>query len=996
VACSWTITESERERGRAGKSLGADSSTKTEACQTKMALNIDSLYEPYSCPPLTDVDYRTASRGGSRRPSRKGSLSPMAPSPVPSQGENEEQQEEKISILDPRRFTPTLHANLVSEILSLRREVESKNSLVLNLEENIAAVKDENSKLQENVSASLKENKSLKRQMDTLEGGTYSAIEDIAKEKDKATEALAELRHRLEASQKKARSHEEDSQRVHAIWERDRDRWEAEKRILERKVHVVEGRLKTVLSEVVATQNSGQPRTSIEGTNRPWSRDRPSSRTSGTRSAASRHRDSFNDANDGKAIRFSNGNAVPGGKTLADELDFDEDSDPDSEGGYMSPEALPEEANFRPRPYSVQSHRQSVKARKLLGLNTDGDEESENGRDTSLSMYAPMPESLEANEKLEAKQRMLAYVDSATQFSPPPSPDLAAQRLSTIDEIDNDSILDDAGTKQTNSSDNELSDLQFPRGGKHIVMVSSACQTVEPPLSPPETPIQTRALDCECDLTKADMVTVSTQTLEEDLGSFGRRYTSPTTDVPVIAIHPVVSDSPRSSIVLPPNSKNASTQAKILGEVRSIAIQTESIRIDERLEKLPPHLYPSIIYPVSPSPSPTPEAQEKDVKKSQSVALRASLQVPRPSSSLKERRKSALSQNSVDRDVSDDDMESLISEDSFLQREPIRKTLSKVQNSWQLVASPTEETANFTDTDEVPKLPDLEFDQFELHSKLQDDTLKSPQQKFEERSGIVLKPINTGGRQKDIRRTALISSGTAAHVQRARSPSEPATLNRGPVPPFPVPDRSSSRKLPWAPSDLSESPTPRSGNSREFQRPGRAPPKRPVMRKSRSAIGTEHQRERSRSRSPTTFDSLTESLSSIPPPLPENEITSPYAASFRQVPRAGSHKKSAPSQTESAYSDQTTVVDSIAQTMIGEWMWKYVRRRKSFGLPDPVGTDHEGHGGDGGMNGGIRHQRWVWVAPYERAVMWSSKQPTSGTALMGKGGRKRKYFPLQK
>jgi hypothetical protein len=40
-------------------------------------------------------------------------------------------------------------------------------------------------------------------------------------------------------------------------------------------------------------------------------------------------------------------------------------------------------------------------------------------------------------------------------------------------------------------------------------------------------------------------------------------------------------------------------------------------------------------------------------------------------------------------------------------------------------------------------------------------------------------------------------------------------------------------------------------------------------------------------------------------------------------------------------------------------------------------------------NNGVRHKRWVWLAPYERAVMWSSKQPTSGSALMGgKNGRK--------
>ncbi|TVY90881.1 Anucleate primary sterigmata protein A, partial [Lachnellula willkommii] len=77
----------------------------------------------------------------------------------------------------------------------------------------------------------------------------------------------------------------------------------------------------------------------------------------------------------------------------------------------------------------------------------------------------------------------------------------------------------------------------------------------------------------------------------------------------------------------------------------------------------------------------------------------------------------------------------------------------------------------------------------------------------------------------------------------------------------------------------------------------------------------------------------------------------------------------------------TSVVDAIAQTMVGEWMFKYVRRRKSFGVADANGTE-------GDNVNGVRHKRWVWLAPYERAVMWSSKQPTSGSALMGKTGRK--------
>jgi hypothetical protein len=89
---------------------------------------------------------------------------------------------------------------------------------------------------------------------------------------------------------------------------------------------------------------------------------------------------------------------------------------------------------------------------------------------------------------------------------------------------------------------------------------------------------------------------------------------------------------------------------------------------------------------------------------------------------------------------------------------------------------------------------------------------------------------------------------------------------------------------------------------------------------------------------------------------------------------------------------QISVVDAISQTMVGEWMWKYVRKRKSFGVPETPPGMETARAEDGTVNitgNGTRHKRWVWLAPYDRDVVWSSRQPTSGTALLGKNGRKR-------
>jgi len=112
--------------------------------------------------------------------------------------------------------------------------------------------------------------------------------------------------------------------------------------------------------------------------------------------------------------------------------------------------------------------------------------------------------------------------------------------------------------------------------------------------------------------------------------------------------------------------------------------------------------------------------------------------------------------------------------------------------------------------------------------------------------------------------------------------------------------------------------------------------------------------------------------------------SSRYRTHHRQQPSANTaNTTNTGSGSIGSTNQATSVVDAIAQTMVGEWMFKYVRRRKSFGVA-------ESNGIDGDNANGVRHKRWVWLAPYERAVMWSSKQPTSGSALMGKSGRKRK------
>jgi len=263
------------------------------------------------------------------------------------------------------------------------------------------------------------------------------------------------------------------------------------------------------------------------------------------------------------------------------------------------------------------------------------------------------------------------------------------------------------------------------------------------------------------------------------------------------------------------------------------------------------------------------------------------------------------------------------------------------------------------------------------------------------------KPLTlvTNTKPNAFRRTALIQSGVAAHQGRARSPSLPDPPVK--EPPFPIPTRASSRRPPVsisAPSDGNRSPTyGRGGSGRGHY----------SIRKVRSAAalprsGRTYRRQGSRS--PPPMSASTEAPESPQlPPMPHNDVTTPRYMRDTGSSRHRAHHRHQPSSTtaNTAYTantshtantgtasldhsnQATSVVDAIAQTMVGEWMFKYVRRRKSFGVA-------ESNGMDGENSNGVRHKRWVWLAPYERAVMWSSKQPTSGSALMGKAGRKRK------
>lgn len=943
--------------------------------------------------------------------------------------------EDTISPLDPRRFTPTLHASLVSEILALRRDVEGKTKAIDVLERSLDDSRIENDDLSDRLAKSTRETRSLKHQLNLLEGGSSSALTELAKERDTALDNIGDVRKKLDQAQKKARGRDEELERSLKLWDRERESWETDRRALERKVHVVEGRLKVVLNEVAAAQAAGSFR-STAATNadeaasakeEALGKDSDSAsilsssqgprRTSVT--SVSSNEDDYRDFHN---VRYSVASLanIPSGKSdgmnLADELAFDEEDEFDLADDDMapdSPEALPEE-----RPASVHSQisqtmGMGAKARRILGLSLESGVDGQGIKVDGVS-------ELDTSVKVSTKA---VYQDTGIQYSPPPSP-MSPEFEYPLSQNDRDvsGQTKDSGTS-TDSAD----------------MVSTSCQTVGDIPTPPRTPKLDELLPQPSAPERAITVSTAVQT-EQELAAEPEKPSpalqgagSDSLQIPMIAIHPPHSEppSPRGSVVLPPQTKSVSCQANFgpMVSYQTVGMQTEPIRIDQRPVKLPASLLPSAIPdfppskndrdpPIQPYRAPPPRTRPPSDVQPPPLPPKAPSRSKPPgrvqaypgnndNGPLSEESKTGMRrplrssslfagfEESSD-EGSPESTRDIFTDDAFLNRPTATYKLRR----GKLVS--TEERSTLDD----PVLPEV----------VEDEHLLDPDSQLFHASGSSVRDVDgtsrqrtgtvaSGGRQQDIRRAAMISNGASAHQKiRARSPSEPtfdsasASGASNIPPPFPVPIRLSSRKFPAEGSDGRQSPTP--SNPRNFSDRGRAPAaRRPILRRVRSAAAmsqTDHTERPSSRSSPAMSVSSQAPGSPRYPPLPYDDVTAhqgKYGGRRRSVRRAAPHTLAHEREDSAATSVQpTSVVDAIAQTMVGEWMFKYVRRRRSFGVVGESKDSWEGRNADevsaSITNSGVRHKRWVWLAPYERAVMWSSKQPTSGPALLGKTGRK--------
>ena len=242
-----------------------------------MALDNGYHFAAQALPTPTDTPYDSPNMGISKQSSCQGTSSPFSNySPVlfqPSedsyflkqQGTTDDGNVDRTSANESRRFTPNnLGISLVAQIHSLKKDLGNRNTMMESLEENLHKSRAENEQLTKDLKKEKVEVTSVKKQMQSIESDMLQALEDIAKERDDAVETLADTRRRLEESKKRVRAQEEEANKAHALWEKDRESWDDKRRKMEGKVHTVEERLKTMVTEMLIVHNTGEKSPGID------------------------------------------------------------------------------------------------------------------------------------------------------------------------------------------------------------------------------------------------------------------------------------------------------------------------------------------------------------------------------------------------------------------------------------------------------------------------------------------------------------------------------------------------------------------------------------------------------------------------------------------------------------------------------------------------------------------------------------------------------------
>lgn len=914
---------------------------------------------------------------------------------------------------DVRSITPTLSVSLVARIHALERELESKIQFIGELEGNLANTKVEKDELVSQLARSEKERRTLRKQFQQVEHGTIAALEELAKDRDDHKASSADFKAKVDVLQTRHATLEKDNEKLQMLWTQDKDSWKTERQTLERKAHVAETRLKNVLDELAAQQHGGpvksSPSDDEENTKDSGfgeESENESVRSLPASSPAKSHRKTFSQGSL-RSVRSLRGYRISVqslrsqysqqglGMNLADELDVDD-------GGFT---ADPEEEVVR-FTYADSGVQYSRPATPVLEI-------------TQPSLAAIVPSSPEKHDKrAQMGSSGVDAVDRGQQFTPEPhiiSHDVASQTSPPPDDH-----------------------IQIAE------MVSAATQTMEEPLNPSTALISATdpALGSASILNESiATVTSSPSTTEAgtqtDLSSDATELSSPITPPRAVKSHlmnipEIVIDSPRSAPpsprepILPPRTRSTASQTTSdLIATQHASVQTEEIRLNkELLAKLPPHLHPDALL----TPPKTSNIAKRRVVSDQ-LPLRAT-------SSFKDRLVSSRASSKASSIATSPILEEFPSSPPPLPSPTLTNSTVADKSAFfgKSVGSPASPTFATPAPNKFKKSvrslsnrPSPVPEEKETDSKrssnaeaIIDDFLAKPsltiadsengneRQLSEKSKGKQPMEVVSTSSIGALGRRAIAQHSIVSRSSRSRTPSNASAVSsavsgisgasgKSQGPPFAIPDRNSSKKLfaVHSKSEGSSSPTPRGNGSFPGRRGQRGIQKKDSLRKIRSHNNF-HARSTSKTGSRTRSPPVeTDAESPTFPPLPKGAVTFSQPEARHDAP--DSMEPQSPPSTGHANigrAQQGSVVDAIAKCMVGEKMYKYVRKRNSLGISSSH-QDSMRPGTDGTVNimgTGARHERWVWISPFEKSILWSSKQPQSESALMGKNGRKCKLL----
>ena len=980
-------------------------------------------------PTPSDTPYQTPRLSGLRLSSfgTPAAFSPLTPPPLPpdySLKSNGFANGDKEPDYGVDQFTSNLQASLVAEVLSVRRELDSKNGLVDDLEAQLASTKTENETLQNNLKRAGKESRALKRELQLHEDGTLSVVDSLVRERDEINSSNNDLRRKIDSSQKRYKTQGEDMRRLKTALDEERSQWNNERRVLERKASLAQSRLQSLVEELDAREA-----VALEAENA------ASATAAAARVVEEKEPDDASsvysgDSKLGRHLRFkeSLGSIRELQQSLAAELEANE---ADEDQANQTDASEPETSDHEAPPPEAQEKRLSQT--KVLGIVSAFEGLSDKKRDSTGSrdlqrtpsmqrqdsvkelspegaIDEPASATLRGEEVSESAPKDNARGTPPEEDKPTPTAEVEANQRRKRDPPPSRPKYHHSRAK---SDPSPLWKARHDAAQEAVATPTTPKTSVDPsknsePLSKPapvnvaSAATQTEPLENMLQTTPAKEH--ETQEPELPPPPPPSRPAPPVPNpVPIIAIHPPeTAPASPGKTVLPPGTKNAGCQtaADSLPGTRFAAVQTEAIRIDKRPVKLPPHLLPSALqsktssYWDPPSIRPKPEAKAKghgtdhqdrtlppplppleefsgplNGDKETNHASSHRLKKIAPQVPLR-----TTSQAGADLDLEEEleDLELSDVEDS---------TMSLGRSSHRL---PKQGRPSFEPPEPVP-----ENDKFVLGPSKANKSRRSLESRTSQDRSKRASRLPGQNESVSQSQSRLASQSRHSGSVRSRSPSFGSAASSsnfskssGPKPPFAIPTRRSSKDA------HNRDARGESGRSSPTRRSGRLAKKAGSIRKARSAAAVTDAGRPSMSdgkafAAPFSFESV--------PEYPQRAALPIAGTKTRRFKRDSPSLNAQLQDINSLFptgnasvgsSVQHTVVDAVTATMIGEWMWKYVRKRKSFGVTETVAEP--------GKTSDSRHKRWVWLSPYEKTIMWSNKQPTSNTALMGKTGRKRK------